>query len=152
MLVYDSIHWAELSCVAFRISFERQPFPNSSFMALRWKRNSKWRTKSSISPYQHQLLPLQVTSRRSSCHQVFHFAFRIAEEKSKTLPHPTTTPPSLRRGESVRDRRTYNIVHKASMRHRSIVLDSNDAGLFTSILSCRLGSTPPCIFLSWTED
>ena len=29
---------------------------------------------------------------------------------------------------SIKDRRGYNIVHKASMRHRSIMLDSNDSG------------------------
>ncbi|GMT18642.1 hypothetical protein PFISCL1PPCAC_9939 [Pristionchus fissidentatus] len=34
----------------------------------------------------------------------------------------------MKRGESVKDRSAYNAVHKASMRHRSIVLDSNDSG------------------------
>ncbi|XGW13918.1 hypothetical protein V3C99_000306 [Haemonchus contortus] len=38
-------------------------------------------------------------------------------------------PSSIRRGESVRDRSTYNLVHKVSMRHRSIALDSNDSDL-----------------------
>lgn len=36
---------------------------------------------------------------------------------------------TLRRGESVKDRSAYSLVHKASMRHRSIALDSNDADL-----------------------
>lgn len=35
----------------------------------------------------------------------------------------------MRRGESVKDRSAYTAVHKASMRHRSIALDSNDADL-----------------------
>ncbi|CAL2037114.1 unnamed protein product [Caenorhabditis brenneri] len=38
-------------------------------------------------------------------------------------------PRTLRRGESVKDRSAYSLVHKASMRHRSIALDSNDADL-----------------------
>ncbi|CAJ0942792.1 unnamed protein product, partial [Mesorhabditis belari] len=39
------------------------------------------------------------------------------------------TKSSLKRTDSVKDRRTYNLVHKASMRHRSIILDSNDSDL-----------------------
>ncbi|CAD6186040.1 unnamed protein product [Caenorhabditis auriculariae] len=36
---------------------------------------------------------------------------------------------TLKRGDSVKDRSAYSMIHKASMRHRSIALDSNDSDL-----------------------
>ncbi|EYC02723.1 hypothetical protein Y032_0098g3092 [Ancylostoma ceylanicum] len=50
---------------------------------------------------------------------------------------------TLRRGESVRDRSSYNIVHKASMRHRSIALDSNDSDLVQLRLAYKSNTLDP---------
>uniref|UniRef100_A0A8R1DXZ7 Phosphorylase b kinase regulatory subunit n=1 Tax=Caenorhabditis japonica TaxID=281687 RepID=A0A8R1DXZ7_CAEJA len=52
----------------------------------------------------------------------------LNEGKSEKMASPRGSR-TLRRGESVKDRSAYSLVHKASMRHRSIALDSNDADL-----------------------
>lgn len=41
-------------------------------------------------------------------------------------------PTLFRRVDSIKDKwsKQFNEIHQASMRHRSMVLDSNDAGLF----------------------
>lgn len=44
--------------------------------------------------------------------------------------HKLAVKTQLKRGESVKDRGTYGLIHKTSMRHRSIALDSNDSGVF----------------------
>lgn len=58
--------------------------------------------------------------------RVLQFNLRVDETKSATSsPRPST----LRRGESVKDRTAYSLIHKASMRHRSIALESTDSDL-----------------------
>ncbi|KAK6034547.1 hypothetical protein COOONC_27951 [Cooperia oncophora] len=57
--------------------------------------------------------------------------FTLPSDASLTDRHSFSLSPRpnpVRRGDSVRDRSTYNLVHKVSMRHRSIALDSNDSG------------------------
>ncbi|GMS89003.1 hypothetical protein PENTCL1PPCAC_11178 [Pristionchus entomophagus] len=55
------------------------------------------------------------------------------EKASVNVPKGQKSKGGIRRGESVKDRSAYSFVHKASMRHRSIVLDSNDAGKDTTL-------------------
>ncbi|GMR41916.1 hypothetical protein PMAYCL1PPCAC_12111 [Pristionchus mayeri] len=50
------------------------------------------------------------------------------EKMSMDTPKGQRGKGGVKRGDSVKDRSAYSFVHKASMRHRSIVLDSNDAG------------------------
>ncbi|VDL84364.1 unnamed protein product [Nippostrongylus brasiliensis] len=60
------------------------------------------------------------------------------------LPSDTSiTDKHSKRGESVRDRSSYNIVHKMSMRHRSIALDSNDSDLVKLRLAYASNLEPP---------
>ena len=65
--------------------------------------------------------------------------FFISEALPRSLLQEAATTPdagprsaTLKRADSIRDRwsRQFNAVHRASMRHRSIVLDSNDAGMY----------------------
>ncbi|VDM70493.1 unnamed protein product [Strongylus vulgaris] len=53
--------------------------------------------------------------------------------------------PTLKRGESVKDRTQYSIIHKTSMRHRSIALDSNDSDLAELRFKYRTNTLEPSI-------
>ena len=59
----------------------------------------------------------------------FHLPRSLPQTQAVTPSEPSGQPP-LKRTDSIKDRwsKQFNAVHKASMRHRSIVLDSNDAG------------------------
>uniref|UniRef100_A0A1I7XSK7 Phosphorylase b kinase regulatory subunit n=1 Tax=Heterorhabditis bacteriophora TaxID=37862 RepID=A0A1I7XSK7_HETBA len=56
-----------------------------------------------------------------------HFALPTEEKNEKNIV--SSPRGGLKRGDSVKDRWTYSLIHKASMRHRSIALDSNDNDL-----------------------
>lgn len=56
----------------------------------------------------------------------------FGKEENRPISGGSMVKTQLKRGESVKDRRTYGLIHKASMRHRSIALDSNDSGSFFS--------------------
>ncbi|CAB3403432.1 unnamed protein product [Caenorhabditis bovis] len=69
---------------------------------------------------------------RSVTSEKVQFTLHTSDKSDENKIGPTASPrggPPLRRGESVKDRSAYSKIHKASMRHRSIALDSNDADL-----------------------
>ncbi|CAI4231506.1 unnamed protein product [Auanema sp. JU1783] len=65
-----------------------------------------------------------------SGNQVAQFTLPSGEvDKKNNRTQSGVSPRTIKRGESVKNRRSYGLIHKASMRHRSIVLDSNDSDL-----------------------
>ncbi|KAH7731141.1 phosphorylase B kinase alpha regulatory chain [Aphelenchoides avenae] len=60
----------------------------------------------------------------------YHLPRSLPQTQVATPAEPSGQPP-LKRTDSIKDRwsKQFNAVHKASMRHRSIMLDSNDADL-----------------------
>lgn len=68
---------------------------------------------------------------------IYHFLWKllifIGGSKATSA---NSTPATLKRAPSVKDRwqKQFQEVHRASMRHRSIVLDSNDSGWFFSYI------------------
>ncbi|CAI5445547.1 unnamed protein product [Caenorhabditis angaria] len=65
---------------------------------------------------------------RSVTTEKVQFTLHTEDQIEAKSPRTGRTP-TLRRGESVKDRSAYSMIHKASMRHRSIALDSNDTDL-----------------------
>jgi hypothetical protein len=63
----------------------------------------------------------------------------LADDEPEYRALPSVSGP-IRRLDSVseKDRRAkqFSVIHKASMRHRSIFIDSNDSGMFILIFLC----------------